>query len=46
MLTNSLKFLDTTKTDILELISFQSDEKIVQKHCRVDLSSLSEPLTC
>ena len=46
MLTNSLQILHTTKTDILEVIHFQTDGKVVQKHCRVDLSSLSDPLTC
>ena len=46
MLTNSLKILDTTKTDIFELIYFKSDEKVVQKHCQVDLSSLLDHLTC
>ena len=30
-LTNSLKISDTTKTEPLELISFQSDQKIWQK---------------
>ena len=46
MLTNSLKILHTTKTEFLEVIYFQTDEKMVQKHYRVDLSSLSDPLTC
>ena len=46
MLTNSLKILPTTKTKFLDVIYFQTDEKIVQKHCRADLRSLSDPLTC
>ena len=45
MLTNSLKISDTTKTEFLELISFQSDQKVWQKYRHADLSSLSEPLT-
>ena len=31
MLTNSLKILDSTKTEFLELISLQSDEKPEKK---------------
>ena len=46
MLTNNLKISDITKTELFELISFQSDQKICQKFCRADLSSVSEPLTC
>ena len=46
MLTNSLKILDTTNTEFLEKISFQSDQKIWEKHRRGDLSSLSDTLTC
>ena len=38
MLTNSLKISDTSKTELLELISFQSDQKIWQKYCRTDLN--------
>ena len=36
MLTNSLKIPDNTKTEFLELILFQIDQKICQKyrHCR------------
>ena len=46
MLTNSLKISDTTKAEFAEVIPFQSDEKLWQKYCRADLSSLSNPLTC
>ena len=41
---NTLKISNTTKTELFELISFQSDQKIWQKYCRADLSSLSDPL--
>ena len=44
MLTNSLKILDTTKTEFLELIFFQRDQKISKKYCRADLNSLSDLL--
>ena len=44
MLKNSLKILDTTKIELFELISFHSNEKMVQKHCLSDLSSVSDPL--
>ena len=37
---------DTTKKEFWEVIYFHTDEKIVQKHCRVDLNSRSDPLTC
>ena len=46
MLTNSLKISDTTKKEFLERIFFKSDQKIWQKYCRADLSSLSDTLTC
>ena len=46
MLTKNLKISDTTKTEFSEVISFQSDQKIWQKYCRADLSSVSDPLTC
>ena len=46
MFKNSLKISDTTKKEFLDVISFQSDEKIWQKYCRADLSSLSDHLTC
>ena len=45
MLTNSLKISSTTKTEFFELMSFQSIQKIWQKYCRADLSSISDPLT-
>ena len=45
MLANSLKILDTTNTDFLELIFFQSYQKIWQKYCRADLGSVSDTLT-
>ena len=43
MLRNSLKILDFTKKKLLELISFQSNQNVWKKHCRADLSSLSDP---
>ena len=46
MLANSLKISDSTKIEILELISFQTDQKIWQKYSRSDLSGHSDPLTC
>ena len=46
MLTNSLKISDTTKTDFLEMIFFQSDQEVGQKYCCADLYYLSDPLTC
>ena len=46
MLTNSLKITDTTKTELLELISFQSDQEISQKNCRADSCSVLDRLTC
>ena len=46
MLKNSVKITDTTKTEYLELISFQSDQKIWEKFCRGDSCSVSDHLTC
>ena len=46
MLKKCLKISDTTKTEFLELIFFQSDEKISEKYCRADLGIVSEPLKC
>ena len=46
MLRQSLKILDTTETQLLELVSFRSDQKIGQKYCVADLRNLSEALTC
>ena len=43
MLTNSLKILHTTKTEFLEVIYFQTDEKMVQKHYRVDFKQSFGP---
>ena len=45
-LTNTLKILDTTKTEFFELIFFLNDQKIWQKLSCADLSSVSDPLTC
>ena len=45
MLTNSLKILNTTKAKVFDLIFFLNDQKISQKYCREDLSSVSDPLT-
>ena len=46
MLTNSLNISDTTKTKFFELIFCLSHQKIWQKYCLADLSSLSDPFTC
>ena len=46
MLTNSVKITDTTKTEFLELISFQSDQKIWEKYWREDSCGVSDGLTC
>ena len=43
---NSLNISDNAKTEFLEKIFLQSDQKIWQKYCRLDLSSVSEHLTC
>ena len=40
MLPNSLKISDTTKTERLELISFESDQKIWEKYYRADLRNI------
>ena len=45
MLSNSLKISDITKTEFFELKLFQSDQKIWQNYCRVDLDSVSNTLT-
>ena len=45
MFTNSLKISYTTKTDVFGPIFFHIDQKIRQKYCHADLSSVSEPLT-
>ena len=41
---NTLKISNTTKTELFELISFQSDQKIWQKYYRADLSCDADPL--
>ena len=46
MLINSLKISDITHTELFELIFFHADQKISQKYCHADLSSVSVPLTC
>ena len=46
MFTNNLKTSDTTKTESFELIFFQSDQKVCQKHYHGDLCSVSDTLTC
>ena len=46
MLTTSLQISDTSKKELLELISFQSDQKIWQKYYSADLRSLSDRLAC
>ena len=44
-LKNSLKISNTTKTGFFGQKLFQSDQKIWQNYCRIQLSSVSEPLT-
>ena len=46
MLTNSLKILDSSKTQLFKLIFFVNDQKIRGKYCPADLSSVLDPLTC
>ena len=46
MLINSLKILDTSEKEFLELIFFQSDQKMSRKYYPTDLSSVSDPLIC
>ena len=46
MLTKSLKISYTSKKVLKGLISFESYQKMTQKHCRADLSSGSVSLTC
>ena len=45
MLTNSLKILDTTENESLELKVWQKDKKIWQSYCREDFSSVLDPST-
>ena len=46
MLRNSLKISHTTKKEFLKAKFFQIDQKIWKSYCRVDLTSVSVPLTC
>ena len=46
MLTNNLKISDTSKKEFLEMISFQTYQKMSQKYCGADLKSVSDPLKC
>ena len=46
MLTNRLQIIDTIKAEFLELIFFESDQKIWQNFCREDLTSVPDLLTC
>ena len=46
MLTNRLQIIDTIKAEFLELIFFESDQKIWQNFCRADLTSVPDLLTC
>ena len=46
MLTDSLKILDTIKTEFFKLKSFEYDRKIFQRFCLEDLTSVSDTLTC
>ena len=45
MLSNSFKISHTTKTKFFELKLFQTDQKIRQNCCRVDLESVLDPFT-
>ena len=45
MLKKSLKIIDTTKAEFLELIFFQSDQKICEKFSLADLISVPDHLT-
>ena len=46
MVRESLKVSDTSKKVFMGPILFESDKEISQKHCRGDLTSVSNPLTC
>ena len=46
ILTKSLKVSYTTQNDFFEVIFFQNSQKIWQKYCVADLTSLSDRLTC
>ena len=45
MLTNSLKILDTTQNESLELKAWQKDQKLWENYCREDFSSVLDPST-
>ena len=44
MVRKSLKISYTSKKMFMGPILFESDQKISQKHCRTDLSSVSDPV--
>ena len=46
MLRNSLEISYTSKKRFMGLILIESYQKITQKHCRADLSSVWDTLTC
>ena len=46
MVRKSLKISVTSKKTFMGLIFFESNQKISKKHCRADLSIVSDPLTC
>ena len=46
MLANSLRIIDTTKTESFQLTFLQSDEKTWQNYFRGEFSSVSDLLTC
>ena len=46
MLTKSLKISYTSKKELMWLIFFESYQKISQKQCRADLSSVLDTSTC
>ena len=46
MLTNCLKIPDTTETEFFGLIFFKAYQKIQQKYCHSELSSVLDELTC
>ena len=45
VLTNSFKISGATKTKFFEQKLFQSDQKLLQNYCRLDLDSVLDPLT-
>ena len=46
MIPKSLKICDISKKALMGLIFVESDQKISEKYCGADLSSVSDPLTC